>query len=202
MSEFSLNSRNLSFDSTTVAFYKFSTEVLTICQLIALPFMLYLIFTHSNKMQTYRFYILNNIFWNSVVEITKCLICPLFHTPSSSFIFIGPITPFSDPSMLFTLLELLLFCAANYSVSVSITMAYRVVMLLDIKWLIPLYDNKKSFLVAILLIFGASVGLVGSMFETKRNGVLESTKNTSNGDFEERRYKMISKCDFLNLLFP
>src|SRR5689334_14277656 len=92
------NSTNLTlfvgFDETGVIIYRFVVEIVTICQLIILPFMLYLIFTQSSKMQTYRFYLLNNLLWSVLYEITQCATCPTFQSSSSVLIFNGPIVPF------------------------------------------------------------------------------------------------------------
>ena len=127
------NSTNLTlsagFDETGVTIYRLVVEIVTMCQLIILPFMLYLIYTQSSKMKTYRFYLLNNLLWSILIEITKCATCPIFQSSSSVLIFNGPIVPFVSTGVLFTLLEFALFCSANYGISVSVTAAYRVVML-------------------------------------------------------------------------
>ena len=173
------NSTNLTlfagFDETGVTIYRLVVEIVTICQLIILPFMLYLIFTQSSKMQTYRFYLLNNLLWSILIEITKCAACPIFQSSPSALIFNGPIVPFVSTGVLFTLLEFAIFCAANYGIFVSVAVAYRVVMLLDIKWMIPFYDKRSSFLIGVVLIQVMNAAAVVSMFEPKRAMVLNGT---------------------------
>ena len=166
------NSTNLTlfagFDETGVTIYRLVVEIVTMCQLIILPFMLYLIFTQSSKMQTYRFYLLNNLLWSILIEITECLTCPVFQSSSSVLIFNGPIVPFVSTGVLFTLLEFTLFCTANYAFFVSAAVLYRLVMLLDIKWMIPYYDKRSSFISMIVLIQVITAAAVVLMFETKR----------------------------------
>src|SRR3569833_1031935 len=133
------------YNAEATAFYKLSLEIVTCCQLILLPFLIYIILTQSSKMRAYSLYILNTIFWNILIEILICLSCPVLLSPYAFVFFAGPLN-FLNMSIMYYIMEILVFCVGNMAFSICASVFYRLAVLLNVERLMNFFNNPKSII--------------------------------------------------------
>jgi hypothetical protein len=141
------------YNQGATTFYKLSFEIVTCFQLLVLPFLIYIILTQSKKMRTYRWYLLNTILWNTLMEITQCLTCPMILSPFPLIFFSGPLY-FLDMSTLYYSFEILLYCAASMCIGAIASVGYRIATLLDVKFALSMFNYPRC-----VLLFGISLGI-------------------------------------------
>lgn len=154
------------------------TDTLLVIQLLCAPVIIYAIFRKSQEMKIYRFYLLNTIIWNTIVEISLFLTAPTILCPYP-YVLINSIFEHDvDIDLWYILFEISVFCQLNLIFAMVLSIMYRLCHLLHNNFTNKMLEilDKWSGLIGGCLI-GQSIGfiLVFTMFEMRRHYVLSES---------------------------
>src|SRR3569623_1101555 len=113
-------------------FSKIFSHIAFLCQLIIAPIIIYAIMTQSQKMKTYRWYLINGKFWNTMIRFWFSLASPALLSPYPIFIFNSIIDQFVGKDTWFILFEAFLFAGMTMGMNYVMSALYRLCHLLTL----------------------------------------------------------------------
>jgi hypothetical protein len=174
---------------------KIVTDSAFIIHFSFLPFILFALYKNSKNMESYRWYLLNDIWWNTLYCFLSGLITPAFLGTYP----IGYVDSYfrycCNIHTWYTALEVWAYCLLNMGLSVTISIAYRFMHLFNLPQHFPILEIvEKQYVIFSgigIFQFGAIIA-VYIAFEIRRADIL------SKENFEH----FLKEAPFLSELFP
>jgi hypothetical protein len=148
---------------------------------LMLPFIIYVILKNSKSMPTYSYYLLNEIFWNSLLMCLFAAISPIYSGVYFMFLVNSSLESLFDIHIWYNIIEFNAYVFLNMIFAMCASIYYRAFHFLDLTGYVKLVNliDRPLFLVITMTIFQVFDILVVVAIELGRNNVL-SQQNYDN----------------------
>ena len=118
------------YNPTVISITKVIMDIAFVFQIMMLPFILYAIIKKSGKMEIYRWYLLNEIIWSSLLAFCFASYSPALLGVYPMLMVNSFIEHWFGIEIWFTMTDFCMYCLINTVTSLSFTIGYRYYRLL------------------------------------------------------------------------
>jgi hypothetical protein len=140
-------------------------------QLILAPIIIYVVF-QNKKINIYRYYLINTIFWNTLSQIGNTLFSLSFLTPYPIIVFNSALESYIDKSTFYTLFYIWATCLVATLFGVLIASTYRFLYLLNLFESAKFIDNPVKLAITLAIAPLAFFIIVWFVFNIERETIL------------------------------
>jgi hypothetical protein len=127
------------YNPTAASIIKIFFDATFLLDLIMLPFILYAIIK-SKKMASFRWYLVNSILWNTLLELLLFVGSPIPLGVYPVILITSMFEHIVDLNIMYTILEFGAFCILNWVLGLMMSIGYRLIHLLNLTTYMPFLE--------------------------------------------------------------